>query len=68
MDAEGEQEEGEIRPEREKTDGGRTLLHEARQTEEAAPYIKSSTGPARYDDRPEKHNGVHSGNDAGLHH
>ena len=40
MDAEDEQEEGEIRPEREKTDGGRTLLHEARQTEEAAPYIK----------------------------
>ena len=39
MDAEGE-EEGEIRPEREKTDAGRTLLHEARQDEEAAPYIR----------------------------
>ena len=39
MDAEGE-EEGEIWPEREKTDAGRTLLHEARKDEEAAPYIK----------------------------
>ena len=40
MDAEGEQEEGEIAPEREKTDQGRTLLHEARQAEGAAPYVR----------------------------
>jgi hypothetical protein len=40
MDAEGDQEEGEIRPEREKTDAGRTLLNEARDTEGGAPYIR----------------------------
>lgn len=40
MDAEGEQEEGEIMPEREKTDKGRTLLHEARQAEGAASNIR----------------------------
>ena len=40
MDAEDEEEDGEIKPEREKTDAGRTLLHEARQAEGGASFIK----------------------------
>ena len=33
-------EEGEIKPEREKTDGGRTLIHEGRQGEDTLKQIK----------------------------